>query len=60
MTRNILKLSENSRNSEKLILAHKSLAKVLNSRSAEVEPCANPENVGKCEEKFPKCEQQRF
>jgi hypothetical protein len=54
MTRNIFKSSAKSKNSEYCILEHKSLIKILNSRGPKVEPSGTPDNIGNCEENFPK------
>jgi hypothetical protein len=54
MTRNIFKSSAKSKNSEYCILEHKSSIKMLNSREPKVEPYGTPDNIGKCEENFPK------
>jgi hypothetical protein len=50
--RNIFKSSTESRNSEKLVLAHKSLIKILNDRGPKVEPCGTPDSVRKGEKKL--------
>jgi hypothetical protein len=54
MTRNIFKSAAKSRNSEKLILAHISLIKILSNTGSKVEPCGTPDSMGKGEEEFPK------
>jgi hypothetical protein len=53
MIRNIFK-SAISRNSEKWILAHKSLIKILNNRDPKIEPCSTPDSMVEGEEDFPK------
>jgi hypothetical protein len=42
MTRNIFKSSTKNRNSEKRILTHKSLMKILNNAGPKLEPCHTP------------------
>jgi hypothetical protein len=54
MTRNIFKSSAKGRNSEKLILARRSLAKIMNNKGPKVEPCGTPDSMGKGEKDFPK------
>jgi hypothetical protein len=54
ITRNIFKSSAKIRNSEKWIMAHKSLIKTLKNRGPRLEPCGTPDSMGKGEEDFPK------
>jgi hypothetical protein len=54
MTRNIFKSSAKSKNSEKLILAHKTLVKIMKNIGPKVEPCGTPDGMGKGEGDFPK------
>jgi hypothetical protein len=54
MTWNIFKSSAMSGNSEKWILAHKSLIKLLSNGIHKVEPCGTLNSVGKGEEESPK------
>jgi hypothetical protein len=53
MTRNIFKSPAKRRNSEKWLLTHKSLIKLLNNGGPKVEPCGSPESTRKGEEEFP-------
>jgi hypothetical protein len=56
MTKNILDSSANNKIADKLIFAHKSVKKILNSRGHEVESCGTPGSLGIGEEKSQKFE----
>jgi hypothetical protein len=54
MLRYIFGSSVNKRNLECLIIAERSLTKMLNKRGPRVDPCGTPDNTKKGDENFPK------
>jgi hypothetical protein len=54
MLRYIFRSSANKRNLECLIIADRSLTKILNKRGPRIDPCGAPDNTEKGDKNFPK------